>query len=172
MLFSATETLLPSEAKRNQNLKHVNNPVSKRNMESILQIMYFNARSVRFKLTDLHNLLYSVKGYFVVCITESWLSRDLNSGLLDPEGKYNIYRTDRNSSFAAGGVCILADKRLHSSTIEVNSSGLFNTVELVACRMKLGALSLHLSCVYFAPNLTIESFSNGIDCLTSLYAVV
>ena len=162
--------LQPIESEEFMNLELRNKPAADLKSIPILQFIYFNARSVRSKLTDLHSLLYSKEGHLVVCITETWLSSEVTSGLLDPESKYSIYRTDRDRSFASGGVCILVDKRLNSSTINVNGGGQFNTVEIVACRIKLETLVLNLSCIYFAPNLSLEMFANGINCLSTLYS--
>ena len=137
--------------------------------QPVLNFIYFNARSIRSKLTDLHDLLYSTTPNKIVCITETWLSQEFSSALIDPNQKFLIYRTDRNRKSPSGGVCIMVEKKLKSAKIEVNSSGLFDDVEMVACSLMLGSFTMHISCVYLAPNLTPEDFVIGINCLNSFY---
>lgn len=76
----------------------------------LLSCILFNARSLKNKLPDLHHLLYSFK-YHAIFITETWLQDSFLDSLLDPEGLYNIIRTDRNPG-NGGGVCIMLQKNI------------------------------------------------------------
>ena len=71
----------------------------------MLRCYYFNARSLKSKLADLHNVLYSRK-YDLIGVSETWLNDKFDSFLLDPSNAYYIYRKDRHSDNSAGGVCI------------------------------------------------------------------
>ena len=137
----------------------------------VLKFFYFNARSIRTKLADLHDLLYnSPEKHKVICITETWLSsKNFPSGLLDPEGKYQIFRYDRDSTAASGGVCIMVENSIDAAFLNVNPTGPFGDIELVACRIKFGSMYLSLSCIYLAPNISPEDYSRGIQCLSNLY---
>ena len=63
----------------------------------------------------------------------------------------------------------MVDRKIVSAKIEINSSGMCEHVEVVACSIAVGSFTMHLSCAYFAPNLTAEEFVKGINCLNSLY---
>ena len=83
--------------------------------ESILQLKlkYFNARSLRSKLSDLHVVLYS-HNFDVICVAETWLDPNFNEGLLDPRSYYTVYRRDRLCLNPAGGVMIFVHHRIVS----------------------------------------------------------
>ena len=69
-----------------------------------------NARSICNKLPELHNVIYN-ENISVLMVTETWLNCNIPNGLLDPEGKFNIFRYDRALK-GGGGVCIFVDKAL------------------------------------------------------------
>jgi hypothetical protein len=94
----------------------------------LLNCKYFNAQSLRNKLSSFHDLLYG-SDFNIICITESWLCKNFSNGLLDPRGLYTIFRRDRISTFPAGGVCILIRKTLQCNEIFIDCS-LYNEVEV------------------------------------------
>ena len=59
-----------------------------------LSILYFNARSVLPKISELQ-LLTKLHQPSIICIVETWLSPDIPSDDLDIEG-YQVVRSDRN----------------------------------------------------------------------------
>ena len=59
-----------------------------------LNILYFNARSVLPKISELQ-LLTKLHRPSIICIVETWLSQDIPSDDLDIEG-YQVVRLDRN----------------------------------------------------------------------------
>ena len=65
-----------------------------------LSILYFNARSIIPKCDELRIICEAHKPD-VVCITESWLSSDINNAELHISG-YQIVRRDKNRH--GGGV--------------------------------------------------------------------
>jgi hypothetical protein len=101
-------TFVPSQRTRSQPL-HVNASTTEGRLFSkqseVLHCILINARSVVNKLPDLYTLLYDFM-YDCVFVTESWLQTHHTDGLLDPEGRYNVFRCDRNNQIG-GGVCIL-----------------------------------------------------------------
>ena len=64
---------------------------------SKLRYLYFNARSLKPKLAELHDILYSME-YDVIGVSETWLNCQTSDGSMDPNIKCKIYRKDRNSS--------------------------------------------------------------------------
>jgi len=69
-----------------------------------------NARSICNKLPELHNVIYN-ENISVLMVTETWLNCNIPNGLLDREGKFNIFCYDR--ALKGGGcVCISVDKAL------------------------------------------------------------
>ena len=104
-------------------------------MRLILVVYYIvccllcNARSLKNKLTDLHNLLYSTN-YGCIFITESWLNSTISDGLLDPQNRYNIFRRDRKDG-NGGGLCVFI-KRCYTVS-ELHFESLAPEVELLGC---------------------------------------
>ena len=133
----------------------------------IIQVKYFNARSLRSKISSLHSTLYN-DSYDVICITESWLNDFITDGLLDPRGLYNIYRRDKLSDHPSGGVCIFVKRVINSSLVHVDYN-LYAGAEVCACNIYD---NLHVFCTiiccYLAPGISNESFSNSIKCLHQL----
>src|SRR5437870_3600463 len=52
----------------------------------LLNFTYFNARSVKNKLPDLHHAIYNQDPSLVFCITESWLNDSVTNSMIDPLG--------------------------------------------------------------------------------------
>ena len=132
-----------------------------------LNVFYCNARSIKNKLELLYDIIYHRK-YDIICISETWLGIDFSDGLLDPEGVFNIYRTDRDSNFACGGVLILVNKRLSSFPVACDDSSL-ETIEIVACNIKCGKdCCFIIACVYISPNIKFEQLIKAIAVFETL----
>ena len=131
-----------------------------------LNIKYFNARSLRSKLCNLHDLLYSCN-FHVLCITETWLDDSIPNGLLDPKGLFTIYRFDRPSENLGGGVCVLINRQLKSYLIDIDYSAFFNA-EIVACNICFKDFKRSLICCYCPPSLSSDRFNAFINCLHSV----
>ena len=129
----------------------------------------FKARSLRGKLTELHDLLYNGNNT-IVAINETWLSGCVTNGLLDPKNLYNIYRKDRISSHPAGGVCILVAKNIASRDLFIDYTK-YDAVEVVGCIIELGCRSIRLICCYLAPNLLHDVYLRSLACLEHLLTV-
>jgi len=67
----------------------------------------FNAQSINNKLHELHYLLYNTDCDFIF-ITESWLTADIDSNMLDPQSHFDVFRNDRSTH--GGGVCVFVKK--------------------------------------------------------------
>lgn len=109
----------------------------------------FNARSIVNKLCELHYVLYS-ENYDIVCITETWLHSNINSGLLDPRQQYHITRKDRSGSQHGGGVAIFVKRDI--SLIDVAIDDEFTSLELLCIDLSLETCILRFFVVYRPPN--------------------
>ena len=128
-----------------------------------LLCFYFNARSLKSKLTDLHDILYNVK-YDVIRVSETWINSLLISdGGLDPKNRYKIYRKDRKIGKSGGGVCIFVNNNLKSYIVDNDETQ--ENVEIISSAVLMNKIKTILTCVYLAPNLELDDFAKSIKCL-------
>jgi len=67
-----------------------------------------NARSLRNKITDLHECIDRLKPeFFFIC--ETWFSSDITNSMIVPNDMYHVVRFDREGK-SGGGVCALISK--------------------------------------------------------------
>ena len=133
----------------------------------MLRCYYFNARSLKSKLADLHSILYSNK-YDVIGVSETWLNENFDSFLLDPQNAYKIYRKDRYSGNSAGGVCFFVAKHLKCLSPNVEIVSATDNSEIITCSVFYNDAKLNLSCVYLAPNLEIDAFEQSLNTLARI----
>ena len=116
-----------------------------------------NVRSIKNKLPELHGLIYSVAQPCIFFTTESWLSNEFPSSLLDPQQQYTIMRCDRQVR-SAGGVCVFIsrDIRSHRVTLSTNLDILLRDsgVELVCFELFMSRVKYRFITLYRPPNLT------------------
>ena len=98
----------------------------------MLRCYYFNARSLKSKLADLHNVLYSRK-YDLIGVSETWLNDKFDSFLLDPSNAYYIYRKDRHSDNSVGRVCIFVAKEYKSLSLNKEFESATEDSEIITC---------------------------------------
>lgn len=72
-----------------------------------LKIINWNANGIRTKINELEELLNRL-GIDLCLITETKLNKKMNNVNVK---NYNIYRLDRNTNVAGGGVAILVNKK-------------------------------------------------------------
>ena len=73
----------------------------------------FYSRSLKNKLPDLHQHIYSSVDLRSTFITESWLNSSVTDSMLDPRNLFNIFRCDRVGR-AGGGVCAMFPRKFRS----------------------------------------------------------
>ena len=112
------------------------------------KLLYFNARSIRNKRTDLQTIL-KTNMYELIFITETWLqSTDMNSILLDNEN-YCVIQNDRSTH--AGGVAIIYSSAV-ANKIVLNSVDNFEGFELLSFNLYLSPRKhICFVCVYLPP---------------------
>jgi exonuclease III len=140
----------------------MSNTNAKPSRETGLKILYFNARSIRNKLSDLHDAMYN-QLFDIICISETWLNAVVMNGLIDPQSQFKIYRRDRQTINLGGGVCILVRNSLISSVVDIDYTVI--EAEIVACTIVCGKQKLTFVCVYIAPNVNNEIFIEVIKCM-------
>jgi len=134
--------------------------------------MYFNARSIKNKLSELHSAMYGSDASVIV-ITESWLHSDMNSdGLVDPYGKFTIFRKDRVGR-NGGGVCILVRNEISATLLECVAVPC-NDYEIVGCILHAeGHLTLKSDILvisaYIPPDVVPDSYAKAMEHIRSLW---
>ena len=83
-----------------------------------LKCVLTNIRSLKNKLPEFHNLLYS-RLPDLAFITESWLNTSITNNMLDPDRQYNIYRSDRIESKVGGGSIVFVQKRYKCDQVQI-----------------------------------------------------
>ena len=106
-----------------------------------------NARSLKNKFSELHELLYGgSEAYDIVCITESWLNSTVSDSMLDPNNEYIIFRKDRVNKKKGGGVCVFIRRHLH--VVRLDLLDCFNNLECVCFDILLQASTIRVLAVY------------------------
>jgi len=76
---------------------------------------------------------------------ESWLSPNVTDGLLDPLGRFKIYRKDRLDGY--GGVVLFVSNLVKFAPIFLGGITDDN-IELVGCTIFFGSVKIALLCCY------------------------
>src|SRR5207244_1755973 len=132
-----------------------------------INVTYFNARSVKNKLPSLYSILYS-NLYHIVCVSESWLNVEISDDLLDPKGRFNIFRDERARNQRSGGVCVFVNKSLNVLSVESKFDGTYCNVVQTHIHLTKDCV-LTILCCYIPPNILNNIFIDFIQYLSSLY---
>ena len=118
------------------------------NTSNSISVLYFNARSLRNKYTDLEVLLKS-DAYDLIFISETWLKdTDLDSTIVDSK-HYNIIRNDRNTH--AGGVAAIFNTKLTDKIVTSIVSDI-SGFEIVSFKFYFSSYMFStFVCVYLPP---------------------
>ena len=95
-------------------------PYKQANTHPFLSCCLFNVQSLVNKWDEFHRLIYGGSSELFL-VSETWLSDDVNSGLIDPLSQYTIIRKDRGTS-RYGGVAALISRQFDVSEIDVDVS--------------------------------------------------
>lgn len=133
----------------------------------LIRCKYFNARSLRNKLSSFYDVIYGFD-FKIICITETWLCDKFSNGLLDPKGLFYIFRRDRVSAFPSGGVCILISKSLQCNEIVADYKEREET-EVVACTVLINNRKFLIVCCYIPPNTQEVQFDKVMCCLKNIW---
>ena len=104
--------------------------------------MYINARSIVKKVDDL-KLLIQTERPDIICLTETWLSKEFPDEFLDLND-FVIFRKDRdNGNDAHGGVLIAVNPNLNPNAISIDTD-----LEVCFINLNISGLTFKLGVVY------------------------
>ena len=126
----------------------------------MLKCILLNARSVKNKLPELHNLIYSVK-LDCIFITETWLNDSFPNGMLDPDNVYQIIRTDREAR-TGGGICALISRRHHISVTTVGKNKCKN-IETLSFDLHTELSKYRFILVYRPPDYDVSAYNDAFE---------
>jgi len=136
-----------------------------------LNCVIINARSLKNKFAELHDLLYDYQNPIdILCVCESWLSPSVSNSMLDPQNKFSVLRCDRSNTKAGGGVCVFINRNLSFVQIDLSE---FPLIECI-CFDLVDILNNHfrMLCFYRAGTGTaVSDLTNMkmiIDCLNKM----
>ena len=110
----------------------------------MISCCFFNARSLKNKIVELHALLYKQNATDILCVCESWLTNSVSNAMLDPQSLYNIYRHDRKGK-CGGGVVVFVTRELPSFHVEFPDD--FQNIEFV-CFDIIGICNVRVLTLY------------------------
>ena len=106
-------------------------------------------QSVVNKWDEFHQLIYGGASELLL-VTETWLSDDVNSGLIDPLSQYTIIRKDRGTS-RYGGVAALIRPSRQFDVSEIDADVSFSYLEIVCFDVFCYGSTLRFRVVYRPP---------------------
>ena len=124
--------------------------MSKLNRNEFLHCLVINARSLKNKLAELHELMYrGDDSYDIICITESWLNHTVSDAMLDPHNEFTVYRCDRNSVKIGGGVCVFIKRQLR--VVKIDLPECFKLLECVCFDVFIQNDTIRVFNIYRSP---------------------
>ena len=126
-----------------------------------------NARSIKNKLCDLHQLIYDSKLEFVF-ITESWLNDDVTDSMLDPNDQFNVFRRDRIGR-NGGGVCALISKSFKCSVNDQLIPNNPKSCEYICIDTQLNATKYRFIVVYSPPH---SCYKNRVELINHTHSLL
>ena len=113
-----------------------------------------NARSLKNKMADLHQLLYSAAQPTCFFVTESWLDSNITNNMLDPNQYYTILRSDRTDRLGGGVCCFIpAHIKVNSINVNVNNNNLLKSTncETALFDLHAGQCKIRVMTIYIGP---------------------
>ena len=139
---------------------------------SLLKCYYFNARSLKNKLAELHLLLHE-QTYDVISVSETWLDESIPDSLLLDGSCYSVFRCDRRYNHVGGGTCIFVKSYLHVKPVKVSSSAIadFN-METVCLDILSPVVKYRLIVCYIPPYHGAESTDHLKTFIASIESII
>ena len=130
---------------------------SKINHRKSLKCVYTNLDGIGNKKADLEKLSYE-QNPDIICLTETKTSSEQASDHLYDCVKYEVFRKDRiNQRAPGGGVCILVNKDLNVSDVNMQILNDHHFEESVWCEMKCEGNNLVIGTIYRTPSSSREN---------------
>lgn len=123
-------------------------------------VFYQNVRGLRTKCADFYQAVLEANSD-CICITETWLRKEILSCELFPPG-YNVFRLDRDPSVSGrsdgGGVLVAIRESLSVECLQ-HWCNVNNIIEDLWVSVELkGGKKLFLCCIYIPPHATVNNF--------------
>lgn len=132
----------------------------------MIQIYYQNCRGLRGKIAELYKKSWS-QDYDIICITETWLHKEIADGEILDIANYNIFRSDRNAEITGmgrgGGVLIAVSTNIKVIDYYVIDN---NHFEAVCVNIKVHRKVFSIINVYFPPGSIVEWYSSFFEFVT------
>ena len=130
--------------------------------------IFFNARSLRNKITDLYAPLdgqyFSVK-YNVIFVCETWLDENISDGNLSyNHAQYSVLRYDRPTR--RGGVFAFIDKQLNFVSIALSQD--FTQLEVICVDIIRSRYKHRFIAVNRPPHYDLQCTINMMNCLEAI----
>ena len=128
-----------------------------------LKLCHLNIRSLFSKL-EVFRIEFQHSGFDIITLSETWLTRDINSSVLELPG-YQLYRNDRCTQKRGGGLATYVHKDLnftcsHDCTLNVSEIDCeVQRVELCSAQQK----SIIIYNVYRQPSGNVETFVDSLS---------
>ncbi len=126
--------------------------------------MYFNARSLRNKLHELHDVLSGASGnyYDVICVSETWLNESIIDQTVVAGYPYNVFRCDRINRLG-GGCAIFVSQLLCAKHVTISINLPLSHLQAVCVEITHESHSFAVCCIYNPPGylqLCIDALSD------------
>lgn len=124
-----------------------------------LLIAHLNVRSLFTGFNEFQNLIFD-NNYDIVAVTETWLTNNIPSNVVNLNG-YKFVRRDRNGS-RGGGIAFYVKNHINFKIIPLDIQN-SNEIENLWIEIKIGRFRLVLGIVYHVPNISIDQSINILD---------
>lgn len=121
---------------------------------SHLSIIHVNIRSVRRNFSILESFLsFHNFAYDIICITETWLTQNVDTFNLDNYRKFCLYRNSHG-----GGIMIFL-KNCFTVNIITDMTYISNEVEILSLSISNNSINFNLACIYRPPSQSLDTFN-------------
>ena len=131
-------------------------------MDGTFSIIHFNCRSLNKNFDNIKDYLEKFNKFSVIAFSETWMSdkKELN---VEMEG-YDLFKSNRNSNRAAGGVALYVSTDLNCSGVKSATNNIENIMECLTIELTIEkSKNILISCVYRNPDSCMDTFTNELD---------
>jgi hypothetical protein len=119
--------------------------------------MLANMRSIVNKINELH-IIADIEKVEIMALCETWLNTSIPDAFINCNGRYNVYRRDRDSR--GGGVCLLVSKSFCKDAIPVSLPDVYKSLEILAVDILKDNVKTRIVLVYRPPGNTYDIVKN------------
>ena len=121
-----------------------------------------NIQSLKSKIDEVR-LVFAAHTPDIACVTETWLSQEIESELMNVDG-YSLVRTDRRRRRGGGTAMYI---RRHINYVEIDISEHLGS-EIEATFVDFPQLQLCMMCIYFPPQLSARTLYQARDSVDTI----